>query len=180
LRGLKRRPQKIRDDFLVAIDSKIKYQIYFKEAKLMSTTQTVNPSINYAPIIQGANSALKAMENDRLSAQKDQEHAEARLKEHYAEVKNLGVEPEQLEERIVQLDVELFEDMVATVELLPLEYRKKFIDRGQFIAAVDTMSDFMGTLEGEPELWKRVDAAMTRAQAILNPPPPAEEGATHE
>lgn len=145
----------------------------------MSTPST---SINYAPIIQGANSALKAMENDRLSAQKDQEHAEGRLKEHYAEVKALKVEPEKLEEKLTELDVELFEDMVATVELIPAEYRKRFIDRGQFIAAVDTMSDFIGGLEGGSDLWARVDAAITRAQAILNPPPPveAEEGATHE
>ncbi|HYH01985.1 MAG TPA: hypothetical protein VEC37_02710 [Bacillota bacterium] len=152
----------------------------------MSTTQLINnnstptqstPTINYAPIIQGANSALKAMENDRLSAQKDQEHAEARLKEHYAEVKNLGVEPERLEEKITELDVELFEDMVATVELIPADYRRRFIDRAAFEAAIESMTYFAVIVKDD--LWARVDAAITRAQAILNPPPPptVEEGA---
>lgn len=154
----------------------------------MSTTQLTNnnstlaqstpsTSINYAPIIQGANSALKAMENDRLSAQKDQEHAEGRLKEHYAEVKGLGVEPERLEEKITELDVELFEDMVATVELIPAEYRKKFIDRGQFEAAVKAMEDGLKYWAGGGEFLGRVEAAIARAQAILNPPAPVEEGA---
>lgn len=139
------------------------------------------PSINYAPLIQGANSALKAMENDRLSAQKDKEHAEARLQEHYAGVKNLGVDPENLEEKITELDVELFEDMVETVSLIPPEYRKKFVDRAAFEAAVKAMMrtiDIKGgdVQELDGEIWTRAVDAIDRANAILYPPVPVELG----
>lgn len=146
----------------------------------MSTNQPTNnnPSINYAPIIQGANAALKAMENDRLSAQKDKEHAEQRLAEHYSEVKNLGVEPERLEEKITELDVELFEDMVSTVELLPQEYRKKFIDRAVFEAAVRAMTESVHAQIFTGDLQGRAVGAIDRANMILYPPAPVavEEG----
>lgn len=145
----------------------------------MSTTQptNINPSINYADIIAAAKEALKTMENDRLSAQKDKEHSEQRLEEHYAGVRALKVEPERLEEKITELDVELFEDMVATVELLPQDYRQKFIPRAAFETAIYVMEETtIVNLTGE--LKARAEAAIARADLILNPPVPVEEGET--
>lgn len=140
------------------------------------TQSTPSTSINYAPIIQGANSALKAMENDRLSAQKDKEHADQRLAEHYAGVKNLGVDPEKLEETITEKDVELFEDMVATVELIPAEYRKRFIDRVAFEAAVRAMERSIDAQIFTGDLHERAVSAIDRANLILYPPAPVETG----
>jgi hypothetical protein len=136
----------------------------------MSTQPQTQPQpIDYAPIIEGQRKALKAMETDRLGAEKDREHAQKRLDEEYAEVRALDVEPENLDSKIVEMGIEIFEGVVAATELIPPEYRKTHMDKNAFAAIVTQAAEVLSTLENKV-LGNRLSVALDRADKILNPP----------
>lgn len=79
--------------------------------------------INYAKQIEARKAALKNMENARIKAESDKEHAEKRLEELYAECRALGVEPENIEAEIEKLKAEIEEGLAETAKLIPPEFR---------------------------------------------------------
>ncbi len=84
----------------------------------MSTTQK-----DYTTQIEARRAALKKMENARVRAEADKANAEKRLGELEAEVRALGVEPENLEAEIAKLDQEIQEGLKLVGDMIPQEYR---------------------------------------------------------
>lgn len=81
------------------------------------------PNADYAKQIEARKAALKKMETARIQAESDKKHAEKRLEELYAEVRALGVEPENIEAEIAKLEAEIEEGLQEIAKLIPPEFR---------------------------------------------------------
>ncbi len=79
--------------------------------------------IDYAALIEAHRAALKKMETARVRAEADKANAEKRLDELYAEVRGLGVEPEDLEAEIDRLDSEIRKGLDEIASLIPIQFR---------------------------------------------------------
>lgn len=80
-------------------------------------------STDYTKQIEARRAALEKMKTARVRAQADKENAEKRIGELQAEVRALGVEPENLEAEIAKLDQEIQNGLKLVGDMIPIEYR---------------------------------------------------------
>lgn len=78
---------------------------------------------NYAERLQAAKNAIERAKTDRTRAETTKESLEKQRDGIIEEIKALGVDPENLDATIADLDTRIQDDLAKLEQLIPAEYR---------------------------------------------------------
>jgi chromosome segregation ATPase len=78
---------------------------------------------DYTSRINAAKAAVEKAKADRIRAEQNKENLLKRQAEIEAEIRALGVEPDQLDETIAKLEAEIQADLLTVEQMIPAQYR---------------------------------------------------------
>jgi chromosome segregation ATPase len=78
---------------------------------------------DYTSRINAAKAAVEKAKADRIRAEQNKENLLKRQAEIEAEIRALGVEPDQLDETIAKLEAEIQADLLTVEQMIPVQYR---------------------------------------------------------
>ncbi|MDD3024394.1 MAG: hypothetical protein PHE26_10910 [Syntrophomonadaceae bacterium] len=77
-------------------------------------------NVDYTARINNAKAAVEKMKTDQIKAEQNKENLEKREAEYNAEIKTMGVNPDELNKAIEQLDIDA--DLLMIENMIPAEY----------------------------------------------------------
>jgi hypothetical protein len=77
-------------------------------------------NVDYTARINNAKAAVEKMKTDQIKAEQNKENLEKREAEYNAEIKAMGVNPDELNKAIEQLDIDA--DLLMIENMIPAEY----------------------------------------------------------